>query len=148
VKTEYPFVEGQRVRALRQVTEQGGDTPGEPNARVFRQNDRVYIPPSYIHAEAGDFGVVRGVDDGIPTVFFDTKGTGTNVGKHEVKAVDFKVEDFMKGFLCWWHEIDNDAILDEFDLALGWFSAKGCSHDEALRAAEIVQEIRRKDRCR
>ena len=137
---EYPFVEGQRVRALRQVTERGGREPGDPNAKIYKENDRVHIPQSYIHAEAGDFGVVRSVDDNTPTVFFDTKGTGTIVGEDEIEAIDFKAENFVKGFLTWRHQIDRDAVLSDFDLALGWFSAKGLSHDEALHGVEMVRD--------
>lgn len=43
-------------------------------------------------------------------------------------------------FLAWWEEIDEDRCLSDFDLALGWFSGKGCSHDEALEAAECVRD--------
>lgn len=49
-------------------------------------------------------------------------------------------DEEMKKFLAWWKEIDNDALLSDFDLALGWFSGRGWSHDDALKAAGIVRD--------
>ena len=130
----WPPKVGQRVRATRQVTEDGKGL-GDPKA-VWADHR---FPDNFIHAEKGEFGTVV-CDDGNPTVFFDGKGTGTSVISHEVEIVDFKAEDFMNGFLRWWKEVDCDQSLSDFDLALGWFSAKGCSHDEALRGAEMVRD--------
>jgi len=50
-------------------------------------------------------------------------------------------------FSTWWGEfeayregIDEEHVLDEFDLALGWFAGKGLSYDQALQAAGTARE--------
>lgn len=75
---KYPFEPGLRVRALRQITEDG-TVPGDPTAEFPKGR--------YIHAEEGDVGTVEGVDDNTPTVRFDRTGTATIVGEDEVALV-------------------------------------------------------------
>lgn len=38
-------------------------------------------------------------------------------------------------FLSWIGEVDSDHYLDLFDMTLAWFSARGFTHDAALKAA-------------
>lgn len=47
----------------------------------------------------------------------------------------------MNEFSAWRREVDSEEILSDFDLALGWFSGKGCTHDEALAAAVFVRDV-------
>jgi hypothetical protein len=72
---KYPYEVGLKVRALRQITEDG-TVPGDPTAEFPRGR--------YIHAEEGDVGTVEGVDDNTPTVRFERTGTATIVGEDEV----------------------------------------------------------------
>lgn len=46
----------------------------------------------------------------------------------------------IKEFVDWRYEVDQDLHLDVFDLALGWFSARGFTHDDALVMAQSVRE--------
>lgn len=46
---------------------------------------------------------------------------------------------------AWQEGVDEEHILDEFDLALGWFAGQGFSHDQALQAAETAREIERRE---
>lgn len=57
----------------------------------------------------------------------------------DIAAAAFAV--FMDEFLEWRRDVDSDELLSDFDLALGWFSGKGCSHDEALAAASHVRDV-------
>ena len=41
----------------------------------------------------------------------------------------------VENFLEWREEVDSEKVLDSYDLALAWFSAKGFSHDEAVDIA-------------
>jgi hypothetical protein len=77
--------EGQRVRAKHEITE-SGKVPGDPKAK---------FPASlYIHAAAGDVGVVEGVDGGeVATVRFERTGTATIVGDEEVSVIPSDVEN-------------------------------------------------------
>jgi hypothetical protein len=47
----------------------------------------------------------------------------------------------MTEFTAWRKEVDCAEILSDFDLALGWFTGKGCTHDEALEAAIYVRDV-------
>lgn len=47
----------------------------------------------------------------------------------------------MKEFLAWWHTVDNELCLSDFDLALGWFTGKGLDHNKALEAAEKIRDV-------
>ena len=49
------------------------------------------------------------------------------------------LEDLDK-FEAWRAEVDCAYALDTFDLALGWFSGRGYSVDDALAAAERVRD--------
>jgi hypothetical protein len=70
-------VVGARVIATCCITEAGGETIGDPNAK--------YDAPNYVHAEAGEGGVIEHVDSlGEPTVLFDRKRTSTIVGLQEI----------------------------------------------------------------
>ena len=77
---KYPFKVGQKVRAIRQVTEGGGCIEGKPGAK--------FPEAAYIHAEEGDLGCVEGIDDETPTVRFCRTETATIVGKDEVEAAE------------------------------------------------------------
>lgn len=69
----------QIVIATRVITEGGNGEPN-PNAKFPESN--------YIHANAGDFGWVEGIDDGTATVRFYPSGTATIVGDIEVRVAD------------------------------------------------------------
>lgn len=43
-------------------------------------------------------------------------------------------------FAAWRETIDEEHLIDEFDLALGWFSGQGFRHEQALQAAETARE--------
>lgn len=73
------YEKGMKVSARRQITEAGVDTPGDPQA--------VFPDPAYIHAEAGDHGVVEGVCGGDPTVRFTRTGTSTIVSASEIEPL-------------------------------------------------------------
>lgn len=48
-------------------------------------------------------------------------------------------------YVAWREGIDEEHLLDEFDLALGWFAGQGFSHDQALQAAGTAQEAYEED---
>lgn len=73
------FMEGQRVRAVKVVTESGK----EPDRSAKDLHN-----PGWVHAEAGESGTVVLVDAGngdIATVRFDRTGTATIVLDEEVE---------------------------------------------------------------
>lgn len=77
---------GQRVRATRIVTEGGRGYPGDPGVKM---NDPYPCNLHYIHALAGELGVVEFVDEhGNPDVRFDRTGTATIVGDDEIELVE------------------------------------------------------------
>jgi hypothetical protein len=45
-------------------------------------------------------------------------------------------------FVRWRREIDCDFLLDVWDLALGWFSGRGFSHDDAMEMANRMRARR------
>lgn len=49
--------------------------------------------------------------------------------------------NLMNEFITWRGMADSDELLSDFDLALGWFSGKGCGHDESLAAATYVRDV-------
>jgi len=99
---KFPFVRGARVRALKIVTEGGGDTPPD-RSRTLEDNGGRFFP-GYVHAEPGELGTVVETDypedvkdletgeitgrDTIPTVRFDRTGTATIVGEDEIELVE------------------------------------------------------------
>lgn len=86
---QWPFKEGQKVRAVKVVTEGGLGFDGDPKANIgIGANDRTFIPSNFIHATPGDIGVVVFVDEiGLPTVRFERTGTATMVGHEEIEEV-------------------------------------------------------------
>ncbi len=46
----------------------------------------------------------------------------------------------LEEYKAWRCGVDEERLLDEFDLALGWFAGQGFSHDEALKAAEQMRD--------
>jgi hypothetical protein len=94
---KFPYVRGARVRALKVVTEGGGNTPD-------RTLTRLDPGPNYVHAEIGELGTVVETDypqeiadqdtgevsfvDTIPTVRFDRTGTATIVREDEIELVE------------------------------------------------------------
>lgn len=76
--SRYPYKEGTRVKALKNITE-SGKTPG--------CKDAIFLEEDYIHALKGEMGTVEGVDDNTPTVRFDKTGTATIVGPDEIVEV-------------------------------------------------------------
>jgi len=99
---KYPYVMGVRVRALKVITEGGGDTFPD-RSRTLEDNGGHFFP-EYVHAEVGEFGTVVGTDypeettdpdtgeiimrDTIPTVAFDRTGTATIVNEDEIELVE------------------------------------------------------------
>jgi len=79
-RNKYPYEVGTRVRARCVITEGGGDTIPVYSAK--------FPTRSYVHARKGSPGTVMGIDDGVPTVRFDTTRTATVVGPHEVEPMD------------------------------------------------------------
>lgn len=74
------FVVGQKVRALKEVTEGGEGHDGDPAAKFPEAN--------YIHAREGELGEIEGIDDDYPTVRFEPSGTATLVGSGEIEVVE------------------------------------------------------------
>lgn len=95
----FPFVRGARVRALKVITEGGGDTPPDRT----RELDGNFFP-GYVHAEMGELGTVVETDypedvtdpetgevterDTVPTVAFDRTCTATIVNEDEIELVE------------------------------------------------------------
>jgi hypothetical protein len=95
---KFPFIRGARVRALKVVTEGGGDTPPD------RSKTLGHFFLGYVHAEPGELGTVVETDfpqeildqdtgevaslDTVPTVRFDRTGTATIVGPDEIELVE------------------------------------------------------------
>lgn len=50
-------------------------------------------------------------------------------------------QNLFKEFIEWRHEVDCEYLLDTFDLALGWFSGKGLSHERACVLAGKLNDI-------
>lgn len=48
----------------------------------------------------------------------------------------------LEEYKAWRDGVDEEGILDEFDLALGWFAGQGFSHDEALKAAAHMRDLK------
>ena len=127
-KTQYRV--GMRVRARRTITE-NGEPPGDPSAKV--------LEPQWIHAQETEEGTVIYVDerqDGLPTIRFDRTGTATIVGRDEITVIAQPLDQF----LAWRDQVDQDHLLDVFDMALAWFSAKGLLHEDALQLAQEARE--------
>jgi len=96
----FPFIRGARVRALKVITEGGGDTPPDRTRRL----DESGFFPGYVHAEAGELGTVVETDypeyvtdpktgetverDTVPTVAFDRTCTATIVNEDEIELVE------------------------------------------------------------
>jgi len=54
---------------------------------------------------------------------------------------DFEIDvAVMEEFREWRDSVDQEHLLDAFDLALGWFSGRGYSHDAACDAATLLIE--------
>jgi hypothetical protein len=71
---------GQRIRALKTVTEGGWDCPGDIGAK--------FPSPNYIHAQKGDLGCIEYVDqDGMPTAKFCRTETSTIVADEEIEVI-------------------------------------------------------------
>lgn len=83
---KYPFYKDTVVRALKVITEGGGDTP--PDHSIPAPKRGGHFHKSYVHGTIGDLGVVEGVDGNVPTVRFWPKKTATVVGKDEVELLE------------------------------------------------------------
>ena len=99
--------EGQKVRAVKRITEGGTGNNGSPDAQFPESN--------YIHAEKGDLGVVEGVDDGCPTVRFWPKGTATIVSGQAGVEVELLDEQFVSKP---WHEYTQEERESQVDTVL------------------------------
>lgn len=78
MKSTKLWSEGEIVKATKTITEGGSPFVGDPEAK--------FPNSSYIHALAGEEGVIKYVDDqGFPTVYFERTGTGTVVGDEEIE---------------------------------------------------------------
>ncbi len=72
---------GQRIRALKTITEGGCDCPGDVRAK--------FPSPNYIHAQPGDLGCIMYVtEDGIPDAQFCRTHTGTIVTDDEIEVLN------------------------------------------------------------
>ena len=91
---EYPYIEGIVVAATKTVTEGGGDTDPNPQAKDL-------FDAGWIHARMGDIGIVEGVDDNTPTVRFMNSGTATIVGPDEIIFVANNSDDWNAQIEAW-----------------------------------------------
>ena len=79
------------------------------------------------------------------TTFLPGEKATLRVGKSQPKVVYFFEEMpadniSISAFIEWRSEVDSDGILDDYDLALAWFAAKGYSNSEASEIARIYKQ--------
>jgi hypothetical protein len=116
---EYPFEEGTLVRAIRIITEDGGDGG---------DFDAPFPTALYVHATAGNYGIIGGVDDSIATVRFYPSGTATVVGKEEIEFVSRSPLTYVR------RQGDNDKWMDDFALRFP---------QSTLPVEEVVQVLKK-----
>lgn len=56
-------------------------------------------------------------------------------------AKSLKREEDIQACARWRDDVDSDRICCAFDLALGWFTGRGYSHEEATEAAAEVRRL-------
>jgi hypothetical protein len=49
-------------------------------------------------------------------------------------------EEEIRSFAEWRDDIDQDHLLDVYNLALGWFSGRGWAHTQACEVAAVMQQ--------
>ena len=49
--------------------------------------------------------------------------------------------DRIPEFRAWREEVDSEYLMYSFDLALGWFTGQGYSHEDSCKAAELIRDM-------
>ena len=49
-------------------------------------------------------------------------------------------KDDLTEFIEWRNTVDSEVVLDQFDLALGWFSGRGYSNEDSIEAAKCIMD--------
>ncbi len=49
-------------------------------------------------------------------------------------------EQYLREFIAWRDEVDEEYLLDTFDMALAWFAAKGFDHDRCCHLAQKLND--------
>lgn len=60
--------------------------------------------------------------------------------QHDPISPEMYNAELIKEFAAWREEVDQDLLLDTFDLALGYFSGKGIEHDRACDLASWLMD--------